>query len=94
MHLDLCRLDGAGAAEAGVVLSADGRRLSEAGAGGSAAAADWFVTAHRRRYSMCGAAACYCVLVSSGVQLLLGAAGCWWCGGSGTLIDFSFARAR
>ena len=43
MHLDLCRLDGAGAAEAGVALSADGRRLSEAGAGGSAAAAVWFV---------------------------------------------------
>ena len=43
MHLHLCMLDGAGVAEAGVALSADGRRLSEAGAGGSAAAADWFV---------------------------------------------------
>ena len=36
-------LDGAGVAEAGVALSTDGQRLSEAGAGGSAAAADWFV---------------------------------------------------
>ena len=43
VHLHLCMLDGLGVAEAGVALSADGRRLCEAGAGGSAAAADWFV---------------------------------------------------
>ncbi len=52
------------------------------------------VTAHRRSNSRRGAAACYSALVSGGVQLLLGAAGCWWCGGSGTRIDFACARAH